>query len=79
MPARFASIFSPSIIDEQPSEISDGCAEIILNKIELLQHTPINCLYSWLENKSIREIEFFSENISKAFESEQIASIQFES
>ena len=75
---RFASIFSPLIIDEQPSEISDGCAEIILNKIELLQHAPIICLYSWLENKSIQEIEFFSENISKAFESEQIASIQFD-
>ena len=76
--ARFASIFSPSIIDEQPSEISNGCAEIILNKKELLQHVPLNCLYSWLESKSIREIEFFSENISNAFESEQIASIQFD-
>ena len=76
--ARFASIFSPSITYEQPSEISDGCAEIILNKKELLQHVQPNCLYSWLENKSIREIEFFSENISKAFESEQMASIQFD-
>lgn len=76
--ARFASIFSPSIIHEQPSEISDGCAEIILNKKELLQHVPPICLHSWLENKSIQEIEFFSENISKAFEPEQIANIQFD-
>ena len=75
---RFESIFSPSITGEQPSEISNGCAEIILNKKELLQHAPIVNLYTWLKNKSIQEIEFFSENISKAFESEQIASIQFD-
>ena len=75
---RFESIFSPSITGEQPSEISNGCAEIILNKKELLQHAPIVNLYTWLKNKSIQEIEFFSENISKAFESEQITSIQFD-
>lgn len=75
---RFESIFSPSITGEQPSEISNGCAEIILNKKELLQHAPIVNLYTWLKNKSIQEIEIFSENISKAFESEQIANIQFD-
>ena len=74
---RFESIFSPSITGEQPSEISNGCAEIILNKKELLQHAPIVNLYTWLKNKSIQEIEFFSENISKAFEPEQIADNQF--
>ena len=75
---RFESIFSPSITGEQPSEISNGCAEIILNKKELLQHAPIVNLYTWLKNKSIQEIEIFSENISKAFEPEQIANIQFD-
>lgn len=75
---RFESIFSPSITGEQPSEISNGCAEIILNKKELLQHAPIDNLYTWLKNKSIQEIELFSENISKAFESKQITSIQFD-
>lgn len=75
---RFESIFSPSIVGEQPSEISNGCAEIIINKKELLQHAPIVNLYTWLKNKSIQEIELFSENISNAFESEQIANIQFD-